>query len=109
MEEEGSGREVSCVMFNFGYLPGGDHAICTKAESSVRAVDAGLRLLMPGGFMCLCIYSGGDTGYAEKEALLAHLKTLDQRRYLVIVSEYYNRQNDPPVPVLIYKREDKKL
>ena len=40
----------------------------------------------------------------KKRALLTHLKTLDQRQYLVIVSEYYNRKNDPPIPVLIYKK-----
>ena len=104
MEEDAGEGEASCIMFNFGYLPGGDHTISTKPETSVMAVDAGLRILKPGGLMCLCIYSGKDTGYEEKRALLTHLKTLDQRQYLVIVSEYYNRKNDPPIPVLIYKK-----
>ena len=96
-------ESVSCIVFNFGYLPGGDHSICTKPDSSIRAVSVGLERLMPGGVMCLCIYSGGDTGYEEKEALLTYLKALDQSQYLVIVSEYYNRKNDPPIPVLVYK------
>lgn len=103
MEADVGGEEIACIMFNFGYLPGGDHSISTKPESSVLAVDAGLRILKPGGLMCLCIYSGQDTGYEEKEALLRYLKGLDQRRYLAVVSEYYNRRNDPPIPVLIYK------
>ncbi len=103
MGEELGGKKISCVMFNFGYLPGGDHSICTKPDSSIRAVSVGLERLMPGGVMCLCIYSGGDTGYEEKEALLTYLKALDQSQYLVIVSEYYNRKNDPPIPVLVYK------
>lgn len=103
MGEDLKGKKVSCVMFNFGYLPGGDHSICTKPDSSIRAVRVGLELLIPGGVMCLCIYSGGDTGYEEKEALLAYLQGLDQKQYLVIVSNYYNRKNDPPIPVLIYK------
>ena len=42
--------------------------------------------------MSLCIYSGGDSGFAEKEALLSYLETLDSRTFLVIVSTYYNRQ-----------------
>ena len=75
-----------------------------RPKTSVLAVDAGLRLLKSGGLMCLCIYSGKDTGYEEKAALLTHLKELDQRQYLVIVSEYYNRKNDPPIPALIYKK-----
>lgn len=95
--------EVSCIVFNFGYLPGGSHSLATRADTSIRAVEAGLSLLKKGGLMSLCIYSGGDSGFEEKEALLAWLKHLDGRRYLVIKSEYYNRPNHPPVPVLVIR------
>lgn len=94
---------VSCIMFNFGYLPSGDHSLSTRSETSIPAVLAGLKLLKPGGLMSLCIYSGGDTGFREKEDLLALLKNLDFRKYLVIASSYYNRPNHPPLPVLIRK------
>ena len=53
--------------------------------------------------MSLCIYSGGDSGFEERDALLSYLKTLDSRKYLVILSSYYNRPNNPPIPVLIRK------
>ena len=91
------------IYFNFGYLPGGSHSLATRADTSIRAVEAGLSLLKKGGLMSLCIYSGGDSGFEEKEALLAWLKHLDGRRYLVIKSEYYNRPNHPPVPVLVIR------
>ena len=35
---------VSCIAFNLGYLPGGDHAKATRAESSIRAIETGLEL-----------------------------------------------------------------
>ena len=54
--------------------------------------------------MSLCIYSGGDSGFTERDALLAYLKTLDSKRYLVILSSYYNRPNNPPIPVMIVKK-----
>lgn len=94
---------VSCIVFNFGYLPGGDHALATKAESSVKALEEGLRLLRKGGLLSLCIYSGGDSGFAERDALLCWLKKLDSKKYLVIRSEYFNRPNNPPMPVLVVK------
>ncbi len=94
---------ISCIVFNFGYLPGGDHTIATQATSSIAAIQAGLTLLVNGGLMSLCIYSGGDSGFAERDALLAYLKTLDPRRYIVIVSEYFNRPNHPPIPAFILK------
>ena len=96
-------EKVSCIVFNFGYLPGGNHGLATRAPTSLAAVKAGLELLKIGGLMSLCIYSGGDTGYEERDALLTFLKNLDSRKYLVIRCEYYNRRKDPPMPVLIVK------
>ncbi len=94
---------VSCVVFNFGYLPGGDHQLATKADTSIEAIRQGLRLLKMGGMMSLCIYSGGDSGFQERDAILAFLKNLDTKCYLVILSSYYNRPNHPPIPAMILK------
>lgn len=95
--------EVDCIVFNFGWLPGGDHSIQTKPETSIAAVAEGLRLLREGGIMSLCIYSGGESGFAERDALLAFLPTLDPQRYTVVVSEFVNRGGNPPIPVCIIK------
>lgn len=96
-------KEVNCIVFNFGYLPSGDHNLSTKADSSIEAIKQGLALLKKGGLMSLCIYSGGDSGFEERDVLLSFLKELDCRKYLVILSSYYNRPNHPPIPVIIIK------
>ena len=94
---------ASCIVFNFGYLPGGDHALATRKESSIEGIRRGLGLLKKGGMMSLCIYSGGDSGFEERDGILEELKTLDTKRYLVILSSYYNRPSNPPIPVMIIK------
>ncbi len=94
---------ISVMVFNFGYLPGGNHQIATKPETSIEAVRQGLEMLKPGSVMNLCIYSGGDTGYEEKNTLLHFLKELDEKKWLVIVNSYYNRKNDPPIPVFVIR------
>lgn len=94
---------VNCIVFNFGYLPGGDHSLATKGETSIQALTQALSLLKKGGMISLCIYSGGDSGFEERDEILAWLKQLDPRRYLVIKSDYYNRPNNPPIPVLVIK------
>ncbi|MDO4482131.1 MAG: class I SAM-dependent methyltransferase [Bacillota bacterium] len=91
------------IMFNFGYLPGGDHSLSTRADTSLTAVKKCLDILKSGGIMSLCIYSGGDSGCEEKDALLSFLKALDRKKYIVVVHEYFNRPNNPPVPVIIKK------
>ena len=96
-------ESVDGIMFNFGWLPGGDHSVFSAADTSVAAVRAGLELLRPGGVMSLCIYHGRDNGTAERDALLAFLSTVDNRRYTVMVTEFANRTGDIPIPVFIVK------
>lgn len=103
MDQYAEAESVSCIVFNFGYLPGGDHSLATCPLTSVAAVEQSLFLLQKGGLLSLCIYSGGDSGFEERDALLTYLKNLNPRRYLVILSSYYNRPNHPPLPVLVRK------
>lgn len=99
-----AGKEsVSCIVFNLGYLPGGNHALATKAKSTITAMEASLQLLKKNGLLSVTIYSGGDSGFEEKDAVLEWMRQLDAKKYLVIVSEYYNRPNHPPIPVQIIR------
>ena len=97
-------ESADVICFNFGYLPGGDHKLSTRTETSIKAIRQGLAILKSGGIMSLCIYSGKDTGFEEKAGILAYLKTLAPKEYTVIVNEYYNRGNCPPLPVFIFKK-----
>lgn len=99
IEEE----SVDGMYFNFGYLPGGDHSLATKPDTSLEAVKKGLTLLKKGGVMALCIYSGGDTGFEERDRLLEFLKSLDSRKFLVILESFYNRKKNPPIPAFIIR------
>ena len=103
MESYASPESVSCIVFNFGYLPGGDHTLATRPSSSIAALNASLRLLKKGGLLSLCIYSGGDSGFQERDAILNWLAALPSRKYLVIKSDFYNRPNHPPIPVQVIR------
>jgi SAM-dependent methyltransferase len=97
-------ESVDAVVFNLGWLPGGDHSIHTKAETSLRAIDQGLELLREGGVMSLCLYYGRNNGYEERDAVLAHLETLDPARYTVLAGRFLNRRGDVPIPVFVVKQ-----
>lgn len=92
-----------CILFNFGYLPGGNHNISTNAQTSIAAITCGLDLLKTDGLMSLLIYSGGDSGFSEKNAILDFLRNLDSKKYLVISNEFFNMPNNPPMPIFIFK------
>ena len=103
MERYAEAGTVDCVVFNFGRLPGGDPAVFTRAESSVAALDAALRVLKPGGAVAIALYYGGANGYGERDAVLAWLETLDDRQFSALRCDWANRRNDPPMPIFIWK------
>ena len=53
--------------------------------------------------MALALYYGKENGYEERDAILAHLRELDDRNYTVLGCEWMNRKNDPPLPIFIWK------
>jgi len=103
MEQYADAESVDCIVFNFGRLPGGDPGIITRADSSVAAINAALRLLKPGGVIAIALYYGGGNGYEERDAVLAHLKTLDDRAVSVLCCDWVNRRGEPPMPIFIWK------
>jgi predicted methyltransferase len=94
---------IKAVMFNLGYLPKGDHSIGTKAESTIEALNKSMELLMVGGIIMMVIYYGGDSGFEEKDAVLEYINTIDCRKYTVLVSDFVNQINCPPIAVCIEK------
>ncbi len=94
---------VSCITFNFGWLPKGDHNIFTSKSTSIPAIEQGLKLLKSGGIMTLIIYYGKETGFEERDALLEYLPTIDSSRFTVIEMPFVNRPNCPPIPIIILK------
>jgi SAM-dependent methyltransferase len=64
---EARGR-LAAVMFNLGYLPGGDKSRVTQPDSTLRALDAAAAWMMPGGLMTVVVYPGHAGGDEEADA-----------------------------------------
>ncbi len=94
---------VDLIVFNLGWLPGGDHSIFTRPESTIKAVEAGLGLLKDGGAMSISVYYGGKNGCEERDVLLEYLKTVDNTRYTALKTEFYNRVGAVPISIFILK------
>lgn len=96
-------KGIKAVMFNLGYLPKGDHSIGTRAETTISALEKSMELLCKEGIIMLVIYYGGDSGFDEKNAVMDYLKTIDCKRYTVLVHDFVNQVNCPPIAVCIEK------
>jgi putative uncharacterized protein (fragment) len=95
---------LDAAMFNFGYLPGGDKTVTTKAGSSVRAMQAAAALLAEGGLLTAVVYSGHPAGRAEAAAIEQWAAALPQEQYQVLHYRFTNQRNHPPQLLAIEKR-----
>ena len=94
---------VQAVVFNLGWLPGGNHAVTTKAETTLEALQAALRLIRPGGLVSVCIYPGHEEGKTERDRIVEWAGTLSVQRYNVLFHRFLNAGESTPVLVLIQK------
>ena len=94
---------VSAVMFNLGWLPGGDKRVTTQADTTRRALEAALYLLAPGGIITVCVYPGHEEGGRERDALAVWARALDVRRFSVLHHRFVNARTGTPELYLIQK------
>jgi len=95
---------VSAIMFNLGWLPGGDKTVTTRLETTIEAVKSGLTLLDKGGLMTICIYPGHEEGDREREALLNFVSLLKPQEFNVLHHRFLNAGAGAPECILIQKQ-----
>ena len=81
------------VVFNLGYLPGGDKSLVTTAASTVRALTAAERAVRPGGCVSATIYPGHEEGRREEAAVLEHAAALPQGAWSVHYTQWLNQRS----------------
>lgn len=95
---------LSGAMFNLGYLPGGNKAIVTKAETTIKAVNQLLKMMASGGIIVLVVYHGHDEGEKERDELMAFSRGLDQEMVHVLQYAFINQRNNAPFVLAFEKK-----
>ena len=95
---------ADAVMFNFGWLPGADHAVFSTASSSIPALQAALEAVRPGGVVSAILYSGQVIGTDEKQTVLEYLRALPLKSFTVLVCDFANWAETAPLPCIILKK-----
>lgn len=62
---------MAAILFNLGYLPGSDQSVITTTAETLSALEASLRVLRPGGWLCVVCYPGHEGGNDEATAVEA--------------------------------------
>ena len=95
---------AALILFNLGYLPGGDKTVTTRTDTTLAAVQGALPLLKKNGLICITMYSGHAEGAKEKRALLAFAEGLDSKHWHVSYISMPNQKHDPPEILLISRK-----
>jgi len=95
--------KVKAIMFNLGYLPGGDKSITTSWPTTMKALRAGLEILTSGGILTLTVYPGHPAGAEEANVLEKFTAQLDPNEFRVARYGFTNLKNDPPFLIAIDK------
>lgn len=101
--------KISAGVFNLGYLPGGDHSIITRPETTLKALQSLLDMLALHGVVVLVVYPGHPGGDEEKNAVCEYVSSLDQKKYQVLLYRFINQKNHPPLLFAIEKIKDEKV
>lgn len=101
--------KVRAVMFNLGYLPGGNHTIGTQGETTIQAIEKSMEMLEVNGMISIVVYYGGDSGFDEKNMVMEYIKGIDCKRFVVMKTEFMNQVNCPPILICIEKLKEKDI
>lgn len=106
MEEKLSDQlagKVHAVMFNLGYLPQGDHQLITRPDSTLKALEAAIRYLIPGGIATVTLYTGHPGGQTESDQVIQWASEIPSSNYQVMWQQFVNRRQAPSL-LIIEKR-----
>ncbi|NGX61149.1 MAG: hypothetical protein K940chlam9_00630 [Chlamydiae bacterium] len=85
------------IIYNLGYLPGGDKSITTRRESTLSSIEHALEIATHA--ISITCYPGHPEGKHEEEALLTRLERLSSSEWRVY---RYHLINQPHAPSLLW-------
>jgi predicted methyltransferase len=95
---------VHLVLYNLGYLPGGDKSITTELASSLQSLRYCTEILVPGGVIAIVAYPGHPGGDQEADAIEEYLAELPSPPWDVLSWKRVNGTGKAPYFLLAQKR-----
>ncbi|WP_303691671.1 tRNA (mnm(5)s(2)U34)-methyltransferase [Megamonas hypermegale] len=94
---------IDLAVFNLGYLPGGDHAVTTKCETTLNALKIMLEKLRRGGHIAVVVYPGHAEGLKESQLIKDFAASLAKKYFTVGWYQMINHNNNAPALCWIEK------
>jgi hypothetical protein len=94
---------IKAIMFNLGYLPGGDKSIITLTDSTLTALTIAARILAVNGIITLLAYPGHQGGDQETDQVKNWCEQLDTKQFEI--STIYSTEHKDTAPRLFVIRK----
>lgn len=104
LQPEAAGK-IKAVMFNLGYLPGGDKTIITRAQSTLIALEKASSLLSARGRISVLCYTAHTGGQLETERINAWLDGLPED-FAITRYRPERRLQSPPELIILERLKD---
>ena len=100
--QEALSPKLKLIVYNLGYLPGGDKSLTTRVSSTKQSVKRALEVLPNGGALSITFYPGHAEGKDELDTILPYLAALPSTAFTVTKHSWINRKN-APLLVFVFK------
>ena len=100
---------VQAVMFNLGWLPGGDKRITTHWKTTRSAIEQALHLLDQNGVCVICVYPGHPAGDEERIRLLAWFTSMKPQDFNILHHRFINAGPGAPECFILQKQPGSKI
>lgn len=98
--EEIKELSVKLIVYNLGYLPGGDKNITTETKTTLKSIIHAMQLITPGGAISITFYPGHTEGEIEEREILKVVSSLDRQIWNCCFHRFINRENSPSLLLL---------
>ena len=95
---------VRAIMFNLGYLPGGNKTIITHTASTLKALNAAIKLLTTPGCLTIIAYPGHPGGNHETLAIKNWISHLPDKRFQIKTIIPQNKHRPAPELIIIHQQ-----
>ena len=90
-------KSIQLIVYNLGYLPGGDKTVTTQTAVTLKSLQNALPLLKKEGVLFITLYPGHPEGEKEAAAVLDFAKKLPREEWEVHHESFSPRATAPSV------------
>ena len=96
--------QVAAIVFNLGFLPGGDPTLITKSDSTTQALKASLTVLKPGGILSVTLYPCHSGAQEEVDLVLSWFHQIDAKQFDSRIEHHPQGNPTSPYPLFVFKK-----